>query len=58
MRRFSVLDADMRWKSEVKVECCAVNDNEDGSLLSNDEVSERLTSISEQQVEVRVGAGD
>ncbi|XP_032428533.1 LIM/homeobox protein Lhx8 isoform X2 [Xiphophorus hellerii] len=28
----------MRWKSEVKVECCAVNDSERGSLLSNGEL--------------------
>lgn len=35
----SLLDTDMRWKSEVKVECCMVNESETGSLLSNDEVS-------------------
>lgn len=39
-----VLDLDMRWKSEVKVECCAANDSESGSLLSNGEVSARLAS--------------
>ncbi|KAM7388356.1 hypothetical protein PAMP_024534 [Pampus punctatissimus] len=27
----------MRWKSEVKVECCMVSESEIGSLLSNDE---------------------
>ncbi|XP_031174121.1 LIM/homeobox protein Lhx8 isoform X6 [Sander lucioperca] len=27
----------MRWKSEVTVECCVVNETENGSLLSNDE---------------------
>lgn len=35
----ALLDADMRWKSEVKVECCVVSEDETGSLLSNDEVS-------------------
>lgn len=35
----SLLDTDMRWKSEVKVECCMVSESETGSLLSNDEVS-------------------
>ncbi|XP_029003635.1 LIM/homeobox protein Lhx8 isoform X2 [Betta splendens] len=28
----------MRWKSEVKVECCIVSENESESLLSNDEL--------------------
>ncbi|XP_078115252.1 LIM/homeobox protein Lhx8 isoform X2 [Sander vitreus] len=28
----------MRWKSEVTVECCVVNETENGSLLSNDEL--------------------
>ncbi|XP_034079463.1 LIM/homeobox protein Lhx8 isoform X1 [Gymnodraco acuticeps] len=27
----------MRWKSEVKVECCVVSETENGSVLSNDE---------------------
>ena len=36
--RGSLLDADMRWKSEVKVECCVVSEDESGSVLSNDEV--------------------
>uniref|UniRef100_A0A671UXJ2 LIM homeobox 8b n=1 Tax=Sparus aurata TaxID=8175 RepID=A0A671UXJ2_SPAAU len=27
----------MRWKSEVKVECCVVSEDESGSVLSNDE---------------------
>lgn len=36
---FTLLDTDMRWKSEVKAECCAVSEDENGSLLSNDEVS-------------------
>lgn len=36
---FLLVDTAMRWKSEVKEECCAVNDNENESLLSNDEVS-------------------
>lgn len=31
----------MRWKSEVKVECCIVKENELGSQVSSDEVSER-----------------
>ncbi|XP_029285301.1 LIM/homeobox protein Lhx8 isoform X2 [Cottoperca gobio] len=28
----------MRWKSEIKVECCVKHETEDGSLLSNDEL--------------------
>lgn len=30
----------MRWKSEVKVECCVVSENDNESLLSGDEVRE------------------
>uniref|UniRef100_A0A3Q3JZQ2 LIM homeobox 8b n=2 Tax=Monopterus albus TaxID=43700 RepID=A0A3Q3JZQ2_MONAL len=32
-----LLDVDMRWKNEVKVECCIVSENDNESLLSNDE---------------------
>lgn len=28
----------MRWKSDIKAECCAGSEDESGSLLSNDEV--------------------
>uniref|UniRef100_A0A3Q3KCE1 LIM homeobox 8b n=2 Tax=Monopterus albus TaxID=43700 RepID=A0A3Q3KCE1_MONAL len=33
-----LLDVDMRWKNEVKVECCIVSENDNESLLSNDEL--------------------
>lgn len=44
----------MRWKSEVKVECRIGKEKENGSLVSNDEVSEgRACSLytRDQQVE-------
>lgn len=54
MDDFSRLDADMRWKSEVKVECRIGKEKENGSLVSNDKVSEgRACSLytRDQQVE-------